>query len=73
MASCSGLALVRFGSAIQEFIASLGEFSFKAAGVDVSPKRKQVEAAAALGAAIERNPSEKATVLWVDDRPRNNS
>ncbi|MDQ2841337.1 MAG: response regulator [Acidobacteriota bacterium] len=89
-------ALVHFGSAIREFIASIGEFSLKAAGLDVSAKRKQSEAAAALGAAIkERTPSdattsdaravaaiatpqmirraEKATVLWVDDRPRNNS
>jgi CheY-like chemotaxis protein len=89
-------ALVRFGSGIREFIATMGEFSLKAAGLDVSAKRKQVEAAAALGAAIqERTPSdatasdariaakiatpqmirraERATVLWVDDRPRNNS
>jgi len=87
-------ALVRFGSVIREFIASMGEFSLKAAGLDVSAKRKQVEATAALQEAIARKPSdatasdaravvriatpqmihraEKATVLWVDDRPRNN-
>jgi len=92
------VTLIRFGSAIGEFIANMGEFSLKAAGLDVSAKRakrKQVEAAAALGAAIQARSSdatasdaravvsiatpqmihraEKATVLWVDDRPRNNS
>jgi CheY-like chemotaxis protein len=88
-------ALVRFGSAIREFISSMGEFSLKAAGLDVSAKRKQDKAAEAIGAAIQQSSSdatasdaqavakiatpqmirraERATVLWVDDRPRNNS
>lgn len=43
--------LVRFGSALGQFIADLGEFSFKGAGFEASAKRKQTEAAAALAAA----------------------
>jgi CheY-like chemotaxis protein len=42
--------LVRFGSALREFIASMGEFSLKGAGFEASAKRK-AEAAAALAAA----------------------
>lgn len=42
--------LIRFGSALREFIASMGEFSLKAAGFEASAKRK-AEAAAALAAA----------------------
>src|SRR5271163_2553786 len=43
--------LVRFGPALREFIANLGEFSFKGPGFEASGKRKQAEAAAALAAA----------------------
>ena len=43
--------LVRFGSALREFIANMGEFSVKGAGFEASGKRKQAEAAAALAAA----------------------
>jgi hypothetical protein len=32
--------LIRFGSALREFIASMGEFSLKAAGFEASAKRK---------------------------------
>ncbi len=42
--------LVRFGSALREFIASMGEFSLKGGGFEASAKR-QAEAAAALAAA----------------------
>jgi CheY-like chemotaxis protein len=43
--------LVRFRSSLADFLGNLGEFSFKAPGVEASAKRQQ-EAAAALGAAI---------------------
>jgi hypothetical protein len=41
--------LIRFGSALREFIANLGEFSLRGAGIEASAKRTQ--AAAALAAA----------------------
>ena len=53
--------LVRFGSALREFIANLGEFSFKGAGFEASGKRKQAEAAAALAAAAVARPEDGAT------------
>jgi CheY-like chemotaxis protein len=43
--------LVRFGPALREFFASLGEFSLKGAGFEASARRKQAEAAGALAAA----------------------
>lgn len=43
--------LVRFRGSLTNFLSNLGEFSFKAPGVEASAKRQQ-EAAAALGAAI---------------------
>jgi CheY-like chemotaxis protein len=49
--------LVRFGPALREFFGSLGELSFKAAGVEATAKRRQAEAAAALGAAIAKSPA----------------
>ena len=95
--------LIRFGSDLREFFINLGEASIKGGGFEVSMKRKQAEAAAALAAAtvsrsgegvipettarearaaanvvanavtpriIKR--AEMSTVLWVDDRPKNN-
>ncbi len=53
--------LVRFGPALREFIASLGEFSLKGAGFEASAKLKQAEAAAALTAAVVSNPEPGAT------------
>lgn len=44
--------LVRFRGALADFLGNLGEFSVKAPGVEASAKRQQVEAAAALGAAM---------------------
>lgn len=44
--------LVRFRGSLADFLNNLGEFSFKAPGVEASAKRQQVEAAAALGAAV---------------------
>jgi CheY-like chemotaxis protein len=43
--------LIRFGPALKEFFASLGEFTFKGGGFEATAKRKQAEAAAALVAA----------------------
>jgi CheY-like chemotaxis protein len=99
-----GFVLFRFGPAMNEFFASLGEFTFKGAGFEASAKRKQAEAVAALAAAAATRPdadstpektarsareaaevvadavtprvlrrASRATVLWVDDRPENNS
>jgi CheY-like chemotaxis protein len=82
---------------------SLTEFSFKGGGIEASAKRRQAEAAAALGAAAVAHPDAdtassdvsqemraaaelvaevvtprvirragRSTVLWVDDRPKNN-
>jgi CheY-like chemotaxis protein len=53
--------LVRFGPALREFVASLGEFSLKGAGFEASAKRKQAEAAAALTAAAVSRPEPGAT------------
>lgn len=48
--------LVRFGSDLHEFFINLGEASLKGAGFEVSMKRKQAEAAAALvAAAVSRS------------------
>jgi CheY-like chemotaxis protein len=96
------LFFIYFGSAIRDFISSVGEFTLKFAGVEASGKRL-AEAARALSAAVVSRPeagaapetiardaraaahavaeiatpriirrAEKATVLWVDDRPSNN-
>jgi len=46
--------LVRYQSSLANFIKNLGEFSVKLPGVEASGKRQQVEAAAALGAAVGR-------------------
>jgi CheY-like chemotaxis protein len=56
-----GVVLVRFRPAISDFLASLGEFSFKGAGFEASAKRKQAEAAAALVAADAARPDAATT------------
>jgi CheY-like chemotaxis protein len=43
--------LIRFRAELAEFVTSLSELSFKGAGIEASLKRRQAEAAAALGAA----------------------
>jgi len=53
--------LIRFGPALREFVASLGEFSFKGVGFEASAKRKQAEAAAALAAAAASRPETAAS------------
>jgi CheY-like chemotaxis protein len=52
--------LVRFGPGLREFFGSLGELTFKAAGVEATAKRRQVEAAVALGAAVAKSPTADA-------------
>lgn len=56
-----GFLLVRFAPAMNEFFASLGEFTFKGAGFEASAKRKQAEAAAALAAAAAARPDVNST------------
>jgi len=96
--------IIWFRSSLREFFTNLSELSLKAAGIDINMKRRQIEAAAALGAAEASHSqtpgmsadsviissskaaelvnqaitprvvrrAEKATLLWVDDRPDNN-
>ena len=52
--------LVRFGPDLREFFINLGEASLKGAGFEVSLKRKQAEAAAALAAAVVSRSNEGA-------------
>lgn len=52
---------VRFGPALKEFFASLGELSFKGGGFEATAKRKQAEAAAALVAASVSRPDADTT------------
>jgi CheY-like chemotaxis protein len=54
--------VVRFRASLSDFFSHLGEFSFKAPGLEATARRQQVEAAAALGAAM-------ATQASVDDGP----
>lgn len=49
--------LIRFRSPIGEFIANMSEFSLKAPGLEASAKIQQIEAAAALGAAVASHAS----------------
>jgi CheY-like chemotaxis protein len=53
--------LLRFGPAIREFFASLGEFSLKAAGFEASAKRIKAEATAALASAVASRPEPGTT------------
>src|SRR5215204_2251914 len=43
--------LFYFGKPLKQFANNLGEFTFKAAGVEATAKRQQIEAATLLGAA----------------------
>jgi CheY-like chemotaxis protein len=61
--------LVRFRRALADFFANLGEFSFRAPGLEATAKRQQVQAAAALGAAIgARTPDDEARASTADPR-----
>jgi len=44
--------LKRFSSPLSDFLGNLSEFSFKTPGMEATAKRKQVEAAAAIGALV---------------------
>ncbi len=52
--------LIRFGAALRDFIASMGEFSVKGGGFEATAKRK-AEAAAALAAAAASHAEPNAT------------
>lgn len=52
--------LLRFGSALGDFIANMAEFSLKGAGFEASGRRQQTEAAAALAAAAASRPDTDA-------------
>ena len=45
------ILLIRFRSSINAFLRDMGEFSFKAPGMEATARRRQLEAAANLGAA----------------------
>jgi CheY-like chemotaxis protein len=53
--------LIRFRASLADFMTSLSEFSLKGGGFEASAKRRQAEAAAALGAAAVARPSADAT------------
>lgn len=55
------LILIRFGSALREFLTNLGELSLKGAGFEASMKRKQAEATAALAVAAASRSDTGAT------------
>ena len=67
------LVILHFRASIADFVSNLGELNFKAAGVEATARRQQVEAAVSLGAAIAKpsgqspgqiaNPSQVAGVL----------
>lgn len=48
--------LLYFGKSLRRFANSLGEFSLKAAGVEATAKRQQIEVAALIGAAAASKP-----------------
>lgn len=54
------LLAVYFGDAVREFLVDLGEITLTAGGLDVTASRQQgIKAAALIGAATERKPSEQ--------------
>lgn len=59
--------LIRFRTALADLFANLGEFSLRAPGLEATAKRQQVEAAAALGAAIAARASTDDTQATAAD------
>lgn len=55
--------ILRFRTNVAEFLRDLGEFSIKAPGLEASARRQQIEAAAALGAAVAERSSGPAAAL----------
>ncbi|HXY98527.1 MAG TPA: response regulator [Stellaceae bacterium] len=53
--------LIRFGPALRELVASLGEFSLRGAGFEASARRRKADAAEALTAAAVSGPKPGAT------------
>jgi CheY-like chemotaxis protein len=60
--------LVRFRRALADFFSNLGELSLKTPGMEATAKRQQVEAAAALGAAMAKHAAEGSTETIADPR-----
>jgi CheY-like chemotaxis protein len=61
--------LVRFRHALTDFFGNLGELSLKAPGMEATAKRRQVEFAAALGAAVaKRTPEDDSAGMVADPR-----
>jgi CheY-like chemotaxis protein len=61
--------LVRFRAALADFFANLGEISLRTPGLEATARRRQVEAAAALGAAIAaRAPIDDTQATAADPR-----
>jgi CheY-like chemotaxis protein len=61
--------LVRFPAALADFFANLGEISLRTPGLEATARRRQVEAAAALGAAIAaRAPIDDTQATAADPR-----
>ena len=51
---------IRFRASLADFFSHLAEFSFKAPGLEATARRQQVEAAAALGAAVANQTEQSA-------------
>ena len=63
--------LYRFRTPLSDFFSNLGEFTFKAPGMEATAKRKQVvEAAAAFGAAVASRPGDGARPETVIEEAR---
>lgn len=65
--ACVLYMLLRFGKQIAQFFENLSEFKVKAAGIEASATREQIKAAALLGAASQKNPSESGTGVDTTD------
>ena len=50
--------VIRFRAPLSDFFSHLGEFSLKAPGLEATARRQQVQAAAALGAAVAKQTGE---------------
>ena len=50
--------VIRFRAPLSDFFSHLGEFTLKAPGLEASARRQQVQAAAALGAAVAKQSGE---------------
>jgi CheY-like chemotaxis protein len=62
--------VIYFRGDFRDLLSSLSEFTFKAGGFEASVKRKQVEAAAALAAAVATRPEEGSTAETVAEQTK---